>query len=936
MATPTNIKTGLSPEYPLNFAQAENGFIYAMNGINPPLKWDGEDSATQDVGVEAPTGTPVLQGATTTTVTTLVTSSGGLNPRSIAVDETNEKIYVTYEDSAWNRIKSYDFDGGSATDVLLSANRPESIQLDVAQNLMYWTSSGGGGAGAGQVRRATLTGTNNTLLLGSRTTPRGLALDDQNGHLYWVEGGVIYRTNINGGDLTTIYSSATSGYSIAVDIANLHIYYGTTGGIIARISTDGTGGVNLVTGLGQIVGLKLDLLGLKIYAADFTNAKIYRMNLDGSNLETIYSPAGVYDMAFARESAYLFYVELTTDSVNRASLRTLAGTYTAYVRFIDGDGNPSALSPISNEITIASASSVEYSSVQAAASPVTKRQILRNTSGQNLVYYVDIETSDLTTTTWSSTKDDDTLAEGEAVALYDTDGSSLVSRFGLPPQDRVALAEHSSRLFAAGTLVYEGTCTITNGSAAVTGINTEFTTAMEGRVFRIKGQNTEYEIDEVSSATALTLTAVFAGTTGYYEFEVTSQPATRNLIYPSEVGPYFDGWNVLLGVEVGDPHDEVRALLSASSYLYVFQRNSTFRLTYQDTPDDGTAFLEFRRGAVNQRCLAQVGSDTYILDERGVYKFGGGGAEDISNAVQVLFRLRPVAPHIPRINWNQQRFFHSSVDLAEETVRWFVCLGDTYFPKHALCYCFGTEEWWIEEYPVYVSASVPLFGVPATPAVGSAANRILALVPGELDLVAHDAGTSRIRLTGATLTTASFLSTVAVPASTVGTSVSVVSGRGKGQTRLIVSISAGVMTVDRPWCIKPTNGSVIQIGGIVWSWRSKKLKRSEDSDSYMALQFVPLSEGSLDVRTYDDYATTPTIMAADYGEFPSDSDGVRTRKGSSDAEINLAISDGYAEWNRAEPSPVGTKSAGVLQVELRGVSSRDPLRLRSLEIGGAK
>lgn len=934
MPTPTNIKTGLNPDYPFAFSQAENGFVYGVNGVDAPLKWDGVDSATANVGVAAPTAAPVIQGSTSTAQTVLVTSAGGLNPRSIAVDETNDKLYVVYEAAAWNRIKSYNLSGGGATDVVLGADRPESIQIDPSTNMMYWTALNGGGAN-GRLKRATLAGGSVTNLLTGRTTPRGLALDSQNGHLYWVENGVIYRCNLNGGDVQTIYSSAGNGYSIAIDIANQYLYYGTTTGIIARVGTDGSAAVNLTSGLGQIVDLKIDLLNLKLYAADFSNDKIYRLNTDGSGLETLYtSIGGVYGIAPSRENATLYFVDVTNSEVLSGSLRHLNGTYNAYVRFIDGDGNPSSLSPISNEVTVGGASSFDYSAVQAASSPVTKRQILRNTDGSNLIYYVDIETTDLATTTFSSTKTDDQLVEGEAVALFDSSGNSLDARFNLPPQDRQAIAEHSSRMFLAGTVVYEGTCTVTNGSAAVTGIGTAFTDAMEGRVFKIKGQNTTYEVDDVSSATALTLTAVFAGSTGYFEFEIRCQPATRNIVYPSEVGPTFDGYSSLNAVEVGDPNDEVTALLSASSYLYVFQRGSTFRLTYQSDPGDGTAFLEFRRGAVSQRCMAQVGNDTYILDERGIYKFAGGAIEEISSVISPLFRLRPVADNIPRICWDHSRFFHASVDLAEEVVRWFVCLGSCYFPQHAICYRWSSQEWWIEEYQFPVPASAPLFGVPATPCVGASANRILALVPGELDTIAHDAGTSRIRLTGATILTLTY-SSVSVPAAAVGAPVSVVTGRAAGQTRTIVSASSTGITINRPWSIVPAAGDVIQIGGIPWRWRSRRFQRADRAmDQDLEVFFVPQEEGTLLARTYDDFSGSPTVMAEDWAEFAVESDGVRLRQGLPNAEIDLTTDDGYCWWRRAEPSIENVPAGGVFQLELAGCGARSPLRLRTLGIYG--
>ena len=66
----------------------------------------------------------------------------------------------------------------------------------------------------------------------------------------------------------------------------------------------------------------------------------------------------------------------------------------------------------------------------------------------------------------------------------------------------------------------EGTVTLTNGSAAVVGSGTNWTSALEGKTFKRRGENTPYTVQTVTDATHLTLTTNYAGASGsgiYYE-----------------------------------------------------------------------------------------------------------------------------------------------------------------------------------------------------------------------------------------------------------------------------------------------------------------------------------------------------------------------------------------------------------------------------------
>ena len=88
---------------------------------------------------------------------------------------------------------------------------------------------------------------------------------------------------------------------------------------------------------------------------------------------------------------------LTAPTLSFTGPGSIEGSYVAYVRFVDEDGNVSNLSPASAEVNATNNGTVLYDDVPVSDdSKVVRRQILRNTAGQFLTFYVDIDTSDTT------------------------------------------------------------------------------------------------------------------------------------------------------------------------------------------------------------------------------------------------------------------------------------------------------------------------------------------------------------------------------------------------------------------------------------------------------------------------------------------------------------------------------------------------------------
>ena len=149
---------------------------------------------------------------------------------------------------------------------------------------------------------------------------------------------------------------------------------------------------------------------------------------------------------------------------------SISGTYTAYQRFVDRLGNYSNLSPISNELVIAGKGQINYSSVDApASSQVVSRQILRNASGNTSSYYVDVDTTDLSATTFTSTKTDAQLTAQTLVPIVDSEGNDLAAdRYTVPPDDLPLLLMANGRMLQAGEALYtQGAIQITQSLSLI-------------------------------------------------------------------------------------------------------------------------------------------------------------------------------------------------------------------------------------------------------------------------------------------------------------------------------------------------------------------------------------------------------------------------------------------------------------------------------------
>jgi hypothetical protein len=707
----------------------------------------------------------------------------------------------------------------------------------------------------------------------------------------------------------------------------------------------------------------------------------------------------------------------------------IVGTYYAYVRFVDRDGNYSSLSPLSNAFTpsvtvgtvtaasnaspivVTFSGSVTFSANQivkisgvmgntaangiwAVGSPtattisllngdgtnsfgngvynsggsistgvssitytnvpvpteakVVRRQILRNKDGEASVFYVDIDTADLTSLSFTSNTT--SLSLSNPVAILDTSGNSLTD-FTIPPNWKKVIGQNSGRIFAVGIEPYaEGAVALTNGSNIVTGIGTEWnTTTFPGRLLQVAGGNLTYTILSVQSNTQLTLTTNYSGSTDPYAYYTiipagpfpTSNPNTeRRTLYWSKAG-FPEGWPAINSSTLAeDPGaGELVGLMEFGPYLYILAQSRIYQFSWVNDPlVDGFSTQATQRGCVNNKCWIKTEDYSFMMDYRGFHLFAGNEDNPIgTKEIQDLFRPKQVGPY--KINWSAQRNFHAVFDPGECIARWFVTLNGNYAPYHAIAYQVRLRRWWIEEYPFPVGCSClgRLNGKPQV-YLGSDNKRIFAINTSSLDAVDGTTGTVQGVVGSAGLTW--FTDGSAVYATTlVGCYVTIIRGTGKGQRRRILSVSGTTINVDQPWVPGLDLTSMYQIGGVSWKWKSgwhKWAEATNNSKRAVDLTFKPVStlQGT-QMRLYSDF----NPAAATWGAASlADSNGIAciANDPATDLTIDATKANGYV-WQQADNFREHyTDAPRFMAVELSGTSNQDVFQIRALTLEGVQ
>ncbi len=253
-------------------------------------------------------------------------------PEGIALDVSGGKIYYT----TFHRIQRANLDGSGVENVVVSylnIGLPHDITLDVAGGKMYWTApSYSVTQRTGEIYRADLTGTNVEILVNNLDFPESVALDTAGGMMYWSERdtGVIQRVAIPMESAPTLDGSSVSETvvpslrlprGVALDVAEGTMYW-TEGGAnkIQRADLDGSNLQAIFSGAGTPQDITVG--GDNIYWIETGTERIYKAGVDGSNFERDFisgleEPRGItLDVTGGK----IYWTDFNTDKIHQANL----------------------------------------------------------------------------------------------------------------------------------------------------------------------------------------------------------------------------------------------------------------------------------------------------------------------------------------------------------------------------------------------------------------------------------------------------------------------------------------------------------------------------------------------------------------------------------------------------------------------------------------
>jgi len=265
-----------------------------------------EASRVQAVGVyysEVGSGDSVSRHDAVPTValgsnTTLI-SLPGRDPRGIAVDNVNGKIY--YGDGL--SIARMNLDGSSPTTLIPLLSTPGDIEVDPIGGKIYYSTlfaAPGNGIYSANLDGTAVTPIHTNASLALAMAPAtvtvndvfNLSIDTTAGLLYWTadDGGVAGRIGLNvsstgGGGISQLFVGTGASDSIDrmdIDLDAANIYYTVGGGtdVVRRSTLSGSGVTTLVSGLGRPSGIALDLTNDDMFF--FVSGRIYQRDLDGT------------------------------------------------------------------------------------------------------------------------------------------------------------------------------------------------------------------------------------------------------------------------------------------------------------------------------------------------------------------------------------------------------------------------------------------------------------------------------------------------------------------------------------------------------------------------------------------------------------------------------------------------------------------------------
>lgn len=616
----------------------------------------------------------------------------------------------------------------------------------------------------------------------------------------------------------------------------------------------------------------------------------------------------------------------------------ITGQYQCFQRWVDKDGYVSDPGPLSSIAEVDGRNIIKYQNVDAPLDDrITyggKRQIWRNTSGQLQNFYLDIETTDMTRTEFTSSNTDEQLVLNDVITFTDVDGYTIPYLYAQPPDDKPFIAELRGRIFAVGSRRYsEGSVQVVNGSATVTGIGTSWTSSLVGR--RLIAGGREYTIKAVDDdAQTLETSNTYAGETDNFAQYVIAPYAAEELVVrwsDPVAGP--EAWPLSAQLLLPQDGDVITGLVNYGDALYITKTRNIYRLNFTEDPAvDGEVSPAARRGCINNRCAVTVEGACLMLDREGIHAFiGGPNPQHMTLPVGDLFREETNCLHI---NWSADMCMLHAIHHQEiSTVKWYVPMASDTFPSHAICYDYRRSRIWVESYPRPITSSCHSLAITGRPLLGTTEGRILAADVGSLDLIAPGGTFFSI----AAINSPVSITLDATPKECDGVPCVIVNGTAAGIDRTISYQTGTEIQFLTPMDVMPSVGDKVQIGGIPFRFKTAAFdaeRMDGNNPKSVTLKFDPNATnlyGSLSVFK-NGLATASTRAAA---RSPWGATSRNHLKNAKHVTLNLGSTTGMVieqlSFSGEKDTPVNLE----FQFQVDGSSGESKVRITEMKVDGA-
>ncbi len=489
------------------------------------------------------------------------------------------------------------------------------------------------------------------------------------------------------------------------------------------------------------------------------------------------------------------------------------------------------------------------------------------------------------------------------------------------PPTAAVIVGHRNRAITGVHPPYAITGTFTNASASVT--YADGPQAWVGRLVQAAGDTVNYEISTVSS-TAITMSAVYAGTTGsksatvFHKFPNRINYSPINFPEGTLTGTYSR--DVLIG-----RGDNLRAMFSQEDALYLLGLYSADRLVFSTDPSALTSNLlpiKGHRGCFNQRCLVAAEGRLFAFDRLGIY--------EVSSVPKHLSdHIDPALGEL--CDYTQNVKFHGVYDPVERVMAWFFNIAGETWPTFAAVVDFDTIDsdprWQFYEFRQ---------GITSSTIVASSDGQVRGWVGDENGYTWAFSTTNTFDgvypTNPAVLTAAAGASTTVIPIdetleTTVTAAGAIAYFPSTGEERLVSTNAANSVTLATALSGAPADGTEFWLGSFPCEYRTKwwagSGMQNKKQPSYFYLMLYPgTSTGKMQVYFYKDFSTQPyTFSEADTDTSYVGWDGVTFVNGVLTIDLDAGSGDGFvavnmpSDWSRViQARLVSTKPDGTLRV----------------------